>query len=110
MNSDKKIEMVKRIVNGEESPQTIVGSLHFGPQLIGFTEAGRSHVNELFDSGSLSNSLKDCTIIVKIEDRKAQVSVVHNGITIFEFKPVDPGFSITTFEFPGVSIPLKMGW
>jgi hypothetical protein len=43
-----------------------------------------------------------CTIIVKIEDYKAQVSVVHDGVTIFEFKLVDPRFTVSTFEFTGV--------
>ena len=109
MDSDKKIEVIKKIVNDGENSERIVGQVHYGHQVAGFTAAGRLHMNKLFNDGNLSNRLNDCTIVVKIEDRKAQVSVVYEGITVFEFQPVDPK-SCSTFEFPGVSVPQTMEW
>ncbi len=109
MSSDKKIEMIKEIVNDRESSDTIIGPVHYGPQQIGFTKAGRLHLNEMFNSGNLPNPLKDCTITVKIEDHKAQVSVVHDGVIILEFKPVDPK-STSDFMFTGVFMPLTIDW
>lgn len=111
MNSDEKIKMIEEIIGDNEKPvDTISGPTCCGNQLIGFTKEGRSLLNEMFGEGKLSNPLKDCTIIIKIEDHKAQVSVVHTGVVIFEFKPVESKFSSSTFEFPGISIPLTMNW
>jgi hypothetical protein len=111
MNSDEKIKKIKEIMNdNEESVNPIIGPVYYGPQVSNLTEAGESLIKELLESGNLKNPLDGCTILVKIENSKAQVSVVYDGIVIFEFKPVDPEFSISTFEFPGVSILLKAGW
>ena len=110
MNSDQKIEMVKEIVNDEESIVSIIGPLCYNSQSIKFTKAGRQHISKMFSSGNLSNPLKDCTIVVRIENNKALVYVVHDKITICTFKPVHPEFMVTTFEFHGVSIPFELGW
>ena len=111
MSSDKKIEMIKEIVNdNKESADTIIGPVRYGNQSIEFTKAGRLHVDKMFNNGNLQNPLKDCTITVKIEDYKAQISVVHEGVTILEFEPVDPKFTSSTFEFTGISMPLTLGW
>jgi len=110
MNLDEKIEMMKKIIcDSGESLDTIRGPICYGPQEIGLTKAGRSHTSKLFNSGNLSNSLNDCTIVVKIENRKAQLSVIHEEIVVMESKPVDPNMS-SEFCFTGVSLPLKMGW
>lgn len=107
MNSDQKIKMVKEIVNDEESTSSIIGPLCYNSQSIKFTKVGRQHIGKMFSSGNLSNPLKDCTIVVKIENSKALVCVVRDGITICTFKPVHPEFMVTTFEFKGVSIPFE---
>jgi len=110
MNSDKKIERIREILDSAEPIGTIEGPTHVGPQICDFTAAGKLHIREMFNRGVLRNRLEDCTIVIKIEDHKAQVSVRHDGITVNEFKPVDPDFSTTNFEFTGVSLPIMLEW
>lgn len=109
MDSDKKLEMIENVLL-DEPMDTIGDPVFYGPQLSSFTESGRRMCSEMFNRGELSNRLDDCTVVVKIEQHKAQVSVMRDGIVVTVFKPVHPDLSTTTFEFPGVSIPLTMDW
>ena len=110
MNSDKKIETIRKIVNGEESiNQNISPSCH-NSQAVKITEAGKQHIIEMFKKGKLSNLLEDCTIVIKIENNKGSMSIIHDGITIGIFGPVNSDDWATTIEFPGVSIPFKLEW